>query len=65
MNQFLSQDSFFLIAGPCALESEENVMFLAENIKKIADKVGIKFCFKIFKHHMSLPMQLLPVLKGT
>ncbi len=47
MNQFLCEDSFFLIAGPCALESEENVMYLAENIKKITDKLGISYCFKV------------------
>lgn len=47
MNQFLSSDKFFLIAGPYVLESEENVMFLAENIKKITDRVGIKYCFMV------------------
>lgn len=46
MNKFLDSRKFFLIAGPCALESEENIMYLAENIKKITDKLGIKFCFK-------------------
>lgn len=29
MNPFLDKSKFFLIAGPCALESEENVMMLA------------------------------------
>lgn len=38
---------FFLIAGPCALESEENVMFLAEKIKKITDRLNIRNCFKV------------------
>lgn len=47
MNPFIDKDVFFLIAGPCALESEENVMYLAENIKKITDKLGIKYCFKV------------------
>lgn len=37
---------FTLMAGPCAIESEENVMYLAENIKKIADKLGIDYYFK-------------------
>lgn len=47
MNPFLNKEKFFLIAGPCALESEENVMYLAEQIKCIADKLDIKYCFKV------------------
>ncbi len=47
MNPFIDKNNFFLIAGPCALESEENVMYLAENIRKIADKLGITYCFKV------------------
>lgn len=46
MNPFLSKDSFFLIAGPCALESEENIMFLSKEISKITNKLDIKYCFK-------------------
>ena len=46
MNPFLSEDSFFLIAGPCALESEENVMYLAGQIKNITHRLGIQYCFK-------------------
>ena len=48
MNNFLfDKNNFFLIAGPCALESEESVMFLSSEIKKITDKLGINFCFKV------------------
>lgn len=47
MNAFLCEDSFFLIAGPCALESEENVMYLASELKKITDRLGIRYCFKV------------------
>ncbi|MBP3458857.1 MAG: 3-deoxy-8-phosphooctulonate synthase [Lachnospiraceae bacterium] len=47
MNSFLCKDNFFLIAGPCALESEENVMYLASELKKITDKLGIRYCFKV------------------
>lgn len=47
MNKFLDDKGFFLIAGPCALESEENVMFLSEKIKVITDRLGIKYCFKV------------------
>lgn len=39
--------NFFLIAGPCALESEETVMFLSREIKKIADKLDINYFFKV------------------
>lgn len=46
MNPFINKNRLFLIAGPCALESEENVMYLAENIKKITDRLGINYCFK-------------------
>lgn len=37
---------FTLIAGPCVIESEENAYYLAESIKKIADKFSIDFFFK-------------------
>lgn len=47
MNSFLSSDKFFLIAGPCALESEENARYLASEIKRITDELAIKYCFKV------------------
>lgn len=37
---------FKLIAGPCVIESEELVMQVAEEIKKITDELGIEFIFK-------------------
>ena len=37
---------FLLIAGPCVIESEENVMLIAERIKGIAERLGIDYCFK-------------------
>ena len=46
MNSFLDNEKFFLIAGPCALASEENILFLAEQIKRITDRLNIKYCFK-------------------
>lgn len=46
MNFLLSFDKFFLIAGPCVIESEENVLFLAEKIKEVTDKLKIPYCFK-------------------
>lgn len=37
---------FFLIAGPCIVESYETTYQIAESIKKIADKLNIPFIFK-------------------
>ena len=37
---------FFLIAGPCAIESKEMAMEIAERIKGISDKYHIPFIFK-------------------
>ncbi len=37
---------FFLLAGPCVVESEENVMFIAENVAKITEKLKIPYIFK-------------------
>lgn len=36
----------FLIAGPCVIESEENVMFIAEKMKKIVENLHIGYYFK-------------------
>ncbi len=38
--------NFFLIAGPCVVESEENVFEVACTIKTITDKLKIPFIFK-------------------
>jgi 2-dehydro-3-deoxyphosphooctonate aldolase (KDO 8-P synthase) len=37
---------FFLIAGPCVIESEELQLRTAERLKQITDKLGIPFIFK-------------------
>ncbi|MDE6568451.1 MAG: 3-deoxy-8-phosphooctulonate synthase [Lachnospiraceae bacterium] len=39
-------NKLFLIAGPCVIESEENVMLIAEKMKKIAEYVDIDYYFK-------------------
>jgi len=39
-------DTFFLIAGPCVVESEELVMEVAEKVSGIARKLGIPYVFK-------------------
>ena len=37
---------FILIAGPCVIESEENVMMIAERVKGIADRFDLDYFFK-------------------
>jgi 2-dehydro-3-deoxyphosphooctonate aldolase (KDO 8-P synthase) len=45
-NKLINSDNFFLLAGPCVIESEEMVMKIAEELKKITDKLGIPYVFK-------------------
>ena len=40
------KDSFFLIAGPCAIESEEMAFDIARHIKAICEKLDIPYVFK-------------------
>ena len=42
----LSENNFFLLAGPCAIEGEEMAMRIAEQVLKITDKLKIPFIFK-------------------
>lgn len=42
----VNSDNFFLLAGPCAIESEEMAMQIAEKIVKITDTLEIPFIFK-------------------
>ena len=37
---------FVLISGPCQMETRDHTMMLAENIKTMADKLGIGYVFK-------------------
>ena len=37
---------FMLIAGPCVIESEENVMMIAEKVKEITERLDIDYYFK-------------------
>lgn len=41
-----TSNNFFLLAGPCAIESEEMAMQIAEKILKITDTLEIPFIFK-------------------
>ena len=37
---------FQLIAGPCVIESEEQVLSIAAELKDVTDELGIPFTFK-------------------
>lgn len=39
-------DKLLVIAGPCVIESEENVMQIAEKMKSISEKLNIDYYFK-------------------
>lgn len=41
-----NETPFFLIAGPCALESRDVAFRCAEHLVKVTDKLGISFVFK-------------------
>lgn len=44
--EFHNDKPFVLIAGPCAIESEETVMTAAAELTRITKKLGIPFVFK-------------------
>ena len=37
---------FTLLAGPCAMEARDHAFMMAENIKKVTDKLGINLIYK-------------------
>ena len=43
---FRKNETFFLLAGPCAIESENMAMIIAEKLKLITEKLSIPFVFK-------------------
>jgi 2-dehydro-3-deoxyphosphooctonate aldolase (KDO 8-P synthase) len=45
-HQSYDKNNFFLIAGPCVVESEELVMEVAEKVSGICRKLGIPYVFK-------------------
>jgi 2-dehydro-3-deoxyphosphooctonate aldolase (KDO 8-P synthase) len=45
-NQKYQEDNFFLIAGPCVVESEEIVMGIAEKVAATCAKLEIPYIFK-------------------
>ncbi len=42
----LEANNFFLLAGPCVVESEDICFEVAEKVKNITDKLGIPYIFK-------------------
>lgn len=42
----MKSDKFIFIAGPCAIESEDNVMYMAQALKEITSKFDLDFYFK-------------------
>lgn len=45
-HQSYDKDNFFLIAGPCVVESEELVMEIADKVSTICRDLGIPYVFK-------------------
>ena len=45
-SQAYNPDNFFLIAGPCVVESEEIVMEVADKVSAICSNLGIPYIFK-------------------
>jgi len=45
-HQSYDRDNFFLIAGPCVVESEELVMEVADKVSAICRNLGIPYVFK-------------------
>ena len=43
----LDSGNFFLLAGPCAVESEENVFEIASTIKEITDRLKIPYILNL------------------
>lgn len=46
VKDLIKKDAFFLLAGPCVVESEDMVMEIAEKVKAITSKLGIPYVFK-------------------
>jgi len=43
---FYPENPLVLIAGPCVIESQDHCLFMAETLKKLAQKYGIPLVFK-------------------
>ncbi|WP_315818155.1 hypothetical protein [Paraflavitalea speifideaquila] len=45
-NQQYDENNFFLIAGPCVVESEELLLEVADKVSGICKNLGIPYVFK-------------------
>ena len=45
-SQSYDEKNFFLIAGPCVVESEELIMEVADKVSAICKNLGIPYIFK-------------------
>ena len=46
MRMMINTQDFFIIAGPCQIESQEHAEYIAGAIKEITDGLGIQFIYK-------------------
>lgn len=46
LNKFTNTENFFLLAGPCVVESRDMCMQIAESIKYITEELNIPYVFK-------------------
>ncbi|MBU1105403.1 MAG: 3-deoxy-8-phosphooctulonate synthase [Candidatus Riflebacteria bacterium] len=46
VRKFAADAPFFLIAGPCVIESEDICLYIAQNVKAIAEELNIPVIFK-------------------
>ncbi len=46
VNQSYDENNFFLVAGPCVVESEELIMEVADKVSGICKNLGIPYIFK-------------------
>ncbi|SCX88708.1 2-dehydro-3-deoxyphosphooctonate aldolase (KDO 8-P synthase) [Nonlabens sp. Hel1_33_55] len=44
--KYIDSNNFFLLSGPCAIESEEMALRIAEKVVNITDKLSIPYVFK-------------------
>ena len=43
---FYPDNPLVLIAGPCVIESRDHSLFMADNLKRLAQKYGVQLVFK-------------------
>ena len=46
LDQITNEQPFFLMAGPCVIESESTVFHIAETMTKLTSSLGIRYIFK-------------------